>query len=300
MLDSEPEIAMRKIIVGFDGSEEARDGLALARLLAAGTGAELIVAAAFGSMLAGPGVDLGVLQQSYFQNVFEKAANALGSSGFERRELRDASAPRGLAELAEKEGADLIVIGSAHRGAVGRVLFGSVGERLLYGGPCPVAIAPRGYVDAETLDKGVVGVAYDGSDEATRALHAAAGLATLLGGRLSVVTVVDDYSSSVVSPTMIPQEYLKAIEDSFQRIQDEALEQIRGGISVSGAVVHGPPAQILIDSGAEMDLLVMGSRGYGPARRTLLGGVSALVMREAPCPVIVVPRGPAADSSKAG
>lgn len=298
MNESGERIAMRKIIVGFDGSEESHDGLALARLLAAGTGSEVIIAAAFGSMLAGPGVDLGVLQHDYFESVFEKAAKALGSSSFERRELRDSSAPQGLARLAESEDADLIAVGSAHRGTVGRVLFGSVGERLLYGGPCPIAIAPRGYVGTQNLGKGVIGVAYDGSAESRRALHAAGGLAALLGSRLRLVTVVDDYSSWVVSPTMIPQEYFDAVEDGFQRIQDEALAEIGGGISVSGTVEHGPPAQTLIDSGAGLDLLVMGSRGYGPARRTLLGGVSALVMRDAPCPVIVVPRGSGADSSR--
>lgn len=291
---------MRKIVVGFDGSEESRDGLALGGLLAAGTGAELVLASAFGSLVASPGLNLGVLQESYFGGVFEKADKQLGSSSFERRELLNVSAPRGLAELAEHEGADLIVLGSAHRGTVGRVLFGSVGERLLYGAPCPVAIAPRGYVATERLEKGVVGVAYDGGEESRRALHTASGLASLLGSRLHLVTVVDDYSSSVVSPTMLPEDYLDAVQDYFQEVQDDALKQIGGGLSASGTVVHGPPARTLIESGAQMDLLVMGSRGYGPARRTLLGGVSAPVMRDAPCPVIIVPRGPDADAPKAG
>ena len=39
------------------------------------------------------------------------------------------------------------------------------------------------------------------------------------------------------------------------------------------------------------DLLICGSRGYGPARRVLLGGVSSRVLRHARVPVIVVPRG---------
>ena len=45
---------------------------------------------------------------------------------------------------------------------------------------------------------------------------------------------------------------------------------------------------------ALLDLLVIGSRGYGPVRRTLLGGVSAEVTRTSACPVLVVPRGAAA------
>jgi nucleotide-binding universal stress UspA family protein len=39
-----------------------------------------------------------------------------------------------------------------------------------------------------------------------------------------------------------------------------------------------------------VDLLVLGSRGFGPVMRLLIGSVSSRVIREAPCPVLVVPR----------
>ena len=51
------------------------------------------------------------------------------------------------------------------------------------------------------------------------------------------------------------------------------------------------PADVLIERSHEVDLLVIGSRGYGPLRSVLLGGVSGRVIRDAACPVIVVPRG---------
>src|ERR1051326_2744527 len=47
--------------------------------------------------------------------------------------------------VAEDEDVDLIVVGSPHRGAIGRALIGSVADNLLHGAPCPVAVAPRGY-----------------------------------------------------------------------------------------------------------------------------------------------------------
>ena len=37
--------------------------------------------------------------------------------------------------------------------------------------------------------------------------------------------------------------------------------------------------------------MVVGSRGYGPARAVLLGGVSHVLVRDAGCPVLVLPRG---------
>ena len=49
-----------------------------------------------------------------------------------------------------------------------------------------------------------------------------------------------------------------------------------------------------------MDLLVVGSRGYGPLRRVLLGSVSSELMHSAPCPVMVVPRTAEFDPSGTG
>ena len=48
-----------------------------------------------------------------------------------------------------------------------------------------------------------------------------------------------------------------------------------------------------------LDVLVMGSRGYGPLHAVLVGGVAGRVVRDAACPVIVLPRkaGHVADDS---
>jgi nucleotide-binding universal stress UspA family protein len=51
------------------------------------------------------------------------------------------------------------------------------------------------------------------------------------------------------------------------------------------------PADVLIRVSAHLDLLVCGSRGYGPLRAVLLGGVTHRVTSAAHCPVLVLPRG---------
>jgi nucleotide-binding universal stress UspA family protein len=51
------------------------------------------------------------------------------------------------------------------------------------------------------------------------------------------------------------------------------------------------PADALIRVSQNLDLLVCGSRGYGPVRTVLLGGVSRRVTASAHCPVIVLPCG---------
>lgn len=53
---------------------------------------------------------------------------------------------------------------------------------------------------------------------------------------------------------------------------------------------EGDPAEVLAARSRELDLLVIGSRGYGPVRHALVGNVSWAVMRDAACPVLVVPR----------
>ena len=59
----------------------------------------------------------------------------------------------------------------------------------------------------------------------------------------------------------------------------------------SGAVVAGAPVQALTTLSERVDLLVVGSRGWGPVRRILLGSTAVRLMREARCPLLVLPRG---------
>ncbi len=55
-------------------------------------------------------------------------------------------------------------------------------------------------------------------------------------------------------------------------------------------IVHGDPAAELLARSASLDLLVLGSRGYGPIRRVLLGSVSSELTASAECPMIITHR----------
>ena len=59
----------------------------------------------------------------------------------------------------------------------------------------------------------------------------------------------------------------------------------------SATLLTGDAAELLAEHSRHVDLLVTGSRGYGPARAVLAGGVSGRLLRSAQCPVVVVPRG---------
>jgi nucleotide-binding universal stress UspA family protein len=56
------------------------------------------------------------------------------------------------------------------------------------------------------------------------------------------------------------------------------------------AVTEGDPAEELATMAEQLDLLVLGSRAYGPAGRLLSGSTSTQLARRAPCPLLVVPR----------
>ena len=76
----------------------------------------------------------------------------------------------------------------------------------------------------------------------------------------------------------------------------EALASLDDDRDVGGRVLEGDAAAELAAASAEVDLLVVGSRGYGPVRRVLLGSVSRELVRSAACPVVVLPRDVAAGS----
>jgi hypothetical protein len=79
------------------------------------------------------------------------------------------------------------------------------------------------------------------------------------------------------------------VESARQSLQ-AALERVPARVATSSAIAAGHPADVLSEISREIDLLVCGSRGYGPIRSVLLGGVTHRLTREAHCPVVVVPR----------
>ena len=287
---------MKTIVVGFDARQEAEDALLLGRELAAAGGAELHVAvvqprggAPFERAVSG-----GQVSEQLDQGLFETAAHLLDGREFTRVSLDGAlagrSAARALHEYAEEQGSDLIVVGSSHRGKVGRILPGSVGESLLRGAPCAVAVAPRGFAEAERAGFAHVGIAYDGSEEAEIALREAQRVARDLGAELRVITVVPTQTQFEMRAALAG-ELVEDIRVEFREILERGLSELDEGVEAEAVLREGDPAEMLTHETQTLDLLVMGSRGYGPVRGALVGGVSAAVTRGAECPILVVPRG---------
>jgi nucleotide-binding universal stress UspA family protein len=143
----------------------------------------------------------------------------------------------------------------------------------------------------------IILVGADGSDLARRA--ASAGLAILRPtDAIMVVTVVDGADPSLVEdgsghagPSMDAREF-SSMRDRLlaagRDIVDESARELGGGVETR--VVEGRPGVALCDLAREVaaSAIVMGSRGRGGLRRALLGSVSDHVVRNAPCPVVIV------------
>jgi nucleotide-binding universal stress UspA family protein len=279
----------KKVIIGDDGLAGGVDAVALAEALA--PDAELLLASTYPydsvpSRFALLGFGNALREET--TTSLSQAREAGGIPDARIVAIGDSSPSRGLHRLAEEEHADLIVIGSAHHGPVGRMFLGDVSRGVLHGSPCPVAVAPRGFSAGAPH---VIGVAYDGSPEAQAALAAAAELARGLGARLSVREIVES-NMLMVGGYAIPNldEILDDVRGHAQDGLEEVCADLGPDLEIDATAVTGLLAEELDKFSAKVDLLVSGSRCWGPVRRVTLGSTADRLIHHAPCPVLVVPR----------
>jgi nucleotide-binding universal stress UspA family protein len=287
-------VEVAPLIVGVDGSERATDALALAARLAE-PGQRLVLAHVhpYGQLS-----DL-LSADDYARLVREVAESTVSAAqetlhpGTERamQLVANRSPAAGLHDLAAQQGAALIVVGSSHRSALGRVFAGSVAESVLAGAPVPVAVAARGLAGNQNL--GIVGCGFDGSPEAREALGWAADIARRRRARVEVLAVHARVAFGSVSTAgaIGYQSANDTIRRMLEKRMSDAIASLGDTVAVSGRLLDGDPATELVKASTELDVLALGSRGYGPIRTVLLGSVSRTLVREGACSVVVLPRG---------
>jgi nucleotide-binding universal stress UspA family protein len=281
------------IVVGVDGTGSGQDAVALAARLAHATGDPLIVACVYPEGTRSS-LDAAAAVHGPAARALEAAEALAEEAAAEYRTVPSGSPARGLAELAEQEDAAMVVVGSHRGGAFGRVASGGTAERLLHGSGCPVAVAPRGYRQRVTDKLRRVGVTFVDTPDGHEAVRYAADLATRSGLPLTLFSVVSVHTNWFVPEAVRPEEETVPVEvrKDYQEALDRALAGLPDGVQATGELLYGDVVDELSVVGERgADLLVCGSRGYGPVRRVLLGTVSAALVRQASVPVLVVPRG---------
>jgi nucleotide-binding universal stress UspA family protein len=297
-----------KIVIGFDGTDSGEDALALGLLLARATGAVPLVAVVHPQEYP---IGVGRVDAEWVAYLHERAEALLGRArrlagdapGAEFREVSAPSESHGLHDLAERERAGLVVVGSSRRGPLGRTFPGGTGERLLHGSACPVAVAPRGLRERPPDRPARIAVAYLDTPEAQRALETAVELAASAGARLWLVSVMPRPAEIFVPVVGRDAEaaFMATTREVFQRGLDAGLARVGGRVEAAAELLEGDVVDALATlDRRDADLLVCGSRGYGPLRRVLLGGVSSRLLHRAALPLVVVPRTGEAGESQPG
>ena len=283
----------KRIVVGYAGDRAGRDGVLLASRLAALSAAEVTIVYPYHPLLASVSSEVAEERTCSELQAMLGEEHPLPASA--RLHWSNASWPiRALHELAVHEGAGLIVFGGAPERLERRHL--SLMERMVHGAPCAVAVAPAGYADSPGSQLDRFGVGFADTPEGQAAVTVASELAAGTDGELALIgacglgPVLGPYAALGAALPEVEQEMLEetrgAMELAAQRI--EAAGRPRPRLEVQSS---GDPCKVLCSASADLDLLVLGSRAYGPLRCALLGGVSAGVMRGARCPVLVLPRG---------
>jgi nucleotide-binding universal stress UspA family protein len=287
-----------KILAAVDASDQHADVIALAGRLARASAGSVVVAHVYHwpSVAGRIGAEYEVTLEADARELAERAGARLGDVPYTIRVEGARSAAQGLHRIAADEAADVLVTGSSHRGTLGRVLFGTVGDQVLHGAPCPVSVAPRGYGQAADGDLRRIGVAYDAGAESRAALAWAAGLARTAGGTVTVLTVNEPIPFPATVAPAPPIELIDELREERRRELDEAVASLPSEVRGRGVLLEGSPAQALAGEAGDLDLLVCGSRSYGALGTVLLGSVARSLFHRAPCPVVALPRPAEADS----
>jgi nucleotide-binding universal stress UspA family protein len=296
---------LKTILVGVDFSPAsdvaARQALGVARKL----GARLVLAHAAAIPDAPEGVPEAMhptteaLQKILRDRLADERADLgdlgtrLSGQGVEiSHVLVDGFADDALAQAAQELGADLIVAGSHGRRGLGRLLLGSVAERLTRIAAASVLVA-RGDGDAANGGFHRIVCATDFSDAAERGLD----LAIELAAPGASIDLVHFWEMPALSRVHATEEVDKTLSEIRTNLEDAGRargERALAGRDPKGTTLRyqlreGDTREGLIDlaRASSADLIVTGGHGRRGLRRFLLGSVAESTVRHAPCSVMV-------------
>jgi nucleotide-binding universal stress UspA family protein len=288
-----PAMPTPPILCAFEDTDASRHAVEAARRLALALDAPVLLVHVFdpvgvavlptGDPLQPPVVDVELerIAREGAQRRLEQAAAEL--AGLDVTPVfAEGRAVSELTRLAAEHEAQLIVTGTAARGALERLVVGSVTSRLAAHAPCPVAAVPPG---AALDEPGPVVAAYDGSEHGLRAARFAAGLASRLRRELVLVHVRHRDEEEVTAGPELAGELHAAA-----RAAAAAPGAPEVDLTVHVAVEDGEPVEVVTREARARSaaLLVAGTRGRSTLSAALLGSVSTGLVREAGRPVVLV------------
>lgn len=279
-----------RILIPLDDSSEARVALPYAAALAT-PGTEIVLLTVVPSAADADAARAGL----------ETAAQRLRVAGQTvRTEVATGDPARCIVDMAANLRAEMIVMASHGRGALGRLIYGSVAGQVGHESPVPVMV-----VRARQLQPGPVGITrlvvpLDGSSRAEAALPVATAISRRLGTPILLVRVVDptDLMPPAVGvgeaiPFEIYDEAEQELEQEARHYLDTMAQTLREqGLPVVTSLLKGAPASSIEEATHLGDVIVLSSHERTGVMRWLLGSVAEKLAREDESPVILVPAAP--------
>ncbi|MEU0934791.1 universal stress protein [Embleya sp. NPDC005971] len=297
--------ARMRIVVGCQPEPRARDALVLGMLLARQLGAKVVLAHV--RPPASPGAGVGAVDAEWRAFLREETDRLLDGA---QARLRDwapelpveraiednRGSGRGLARIAERHRAVLVVIGPAPGGRSARVAVGSTADQLLHGSPVPVVLAPRGFADHPPPGIARCTIAYQRETHPSGVLTCGVEFARRLRADVRLLTLVLRpvrlYSGR--QHQAAEQQVLRAARE--QARQDLAAAMTEIPVPADGETAEGADVRTALDAVTWADdLLICASGTVGPVKRVFVGDASHKIVRNARTPVMVLPRGVRAD-----
>ncbi len=285
----------KNVVVGVDGAANGYDAIALGTRLTEPDGRLTLVHVHGGELNPSHALVPGYLEaeRDASMKLLRQGRDA-AQRGAELVSVVAMSVGRALHVQAEEGEADLIVVGSCERGLIGRTVLGDDTRAALMGAPCAVAIASSGYAE-HPVPFANVGVAYDESPESDAALA--------LAREIAAPTRATVRALEVLALPSYPYTGLAVMAGAdLDVVLGEANDRLAELPGVDARAVFGLAGEALASFSEQVDILVTGSRGYGPARRLMFGSTTRYLERHSRCSLLVLPRGvrPAHAPTRAG
>jgi nucleotide-binding universal stress UspA family protein len=291
-----------RVLVPYDGSDPAERALAFGLIIGrAGVGLDIIHVVDESWIISQSAAALETFDPTPIIDSLDDYGKALLAAARERAYaagvdvsttlIHEQPAP-GIISFAEKNGDQLIILGTHARTGLPRAFLGSTSEGVLRAGTTPVLIVHSEMAPAQAPFRRLL-VAVDDSDPADASLVFAAGLSQTLGSHCVLCNVVDsrDLEGKAASYGYDPTPFIAELRNHASDILGRASVQPRfAKDAVSVTIVKGEPARELVNQAIhnECDAIVMGSHGRRGLRRLFLGSVAEHVLRHSPIPVFVV------------
>ena len=276
----------RLVVLPTDFSPPARAALLHAAALAWKTGAALHLLHVTAQDGAAPSGDLASAAEQA-----RAAAPGLNVQAV----IRDGDPAEAILGYARAERASVLVMGTHGRDGLARTFLGSVTEAVIAETPCAVLTVRADAAPPGTPGRVLVPLDLDDGGSDLVQLCMAKTVASLYGAALAPLHIFEDIDvpgTYGVIPNLLPdfsRQVAGRVEAELRRRVQAAAGPPVHDDEVETRVVRGRPDEVIVETAAPGDLIVIGTRSRGDIERFFLGSVAEHVLRAALCPVLVVP-----------